>query len=254
MNPMQEHAEVLRYTSQDGVATITIHRPERLNAIDAAVERALAAAWRHFNARDEDRVAVLTGAGDRAFSAGRDKAATEPPDYRRFTPGVVIEVDKPVIAAVAGWCVGGALVLVQMCDLCVAAENARFVYPEAKMGFAGGLIGSLPGRIPHKIAMELMLLGEEVSAQRAYEVGFVNRLVPVGRQVEEAQAMARRMAAHAPLVMTMLKRFANDVLPKGPVERSALALRETEAVFGSADFAEGLASLREQRTPRFEGR
>lgn len=246
--------DAVTYRSHEGVATITINRPERMNAIDAAVERGLAAAWRRFNASEEDKVAVLTGAGDRAFSAGRDKDTTDPPDYRRFTPGVVIEVDKPVIAAVAGWCVGGALVLVQMCDLCVAAENTRFVYPEAKLGFAGGLIGSLPGRIPHKVAMELMLLGEEIGVERAYQVGFVNRVVPVGQQVNEAQAIASRMARNAPLVMGMLKRFANDVLPKGPVEKGAMALRETEAVFSSADFAEGLASLQQKRAARFEGR
>jgi enoyl-CoA hydratase/carnithine racemase len=211
-------------------------------------------AWQRFNASNEDRVAVLAGAGDKAFSAGRDLKTTAPPDYRRFTPGVVIQVDKPIIAAVAGWCVGGAMVLVQMCDLCVAAENAKFTYPEAKMGFAGGLLGSLAGRIPHKVAMEVLLMGEELNAERAYQVGFVNKVVPVGRQLIEAQAMARRMAEHAPLVMGMLKRFANDVLPKGPVERGAQALRETEAVFGSEDYAEGLASLREKRQPVFRGR
>ena len=246
--------DAVSYESREGVATITINRPQRMNAIDVAVEHGLEAAWRRFAASPEDKVAVLTGAGDRAFSAGRDKDVTAAPDFRRFTPGVFIPLDKPVIAAVAGWCVGGALVLVQMCDLCVAAENAKFVYPEAKLGFAGGLIGSLPGRMPHKIAMELMLLGEEIDAERAYQVGFVNRVVPVGRQVAEAQAMAARMAQHAPLVMGMLKRFADDVLPKGPIEKSALALRETEAVFGSRDFQEGMASMREKRAPRFEGR
>ncbi|NRF72081.1 enoyl-CoA hydratase/isomerase family protein [Aquincola sp. S2] len=251
---MESSSDVVTYESREGVATITINRAERLNAISTEVERGLQQAWLRFNASDEDRVAVLTGAGDRAFSSGRDRDATEPPDYRRFTPGAVIEVHKPIIAAVAGWCVGGAVVLVQMADLCVAAENAKFVYPEAKMGFAGGMIASLAGRIPHKIAMELMLLGEEIGVERAYQVGFVNRVVPVGRQVQEAQAIAHRMAAHAPLVMGMLKRFAADVLPKGPVEKSALALRDTEAVFGSADFQEGLASLREKRTPRFSGR
>lgn len=242
------------YTSADGVATITINRPDKLNAIDSEVEQGLRAAWIRFNASSEDRVAILTGTGDRAFSAGRDRAAIAPPDYRRFTPGVVIEVDKPIIAAVAGWCVGGALVLVQMCDLCVAADNAIFTYPEPRMGFAGGMIGALAGRIPHKVAMELMLLGGEMNAERAYQVGFVNRIVPVGQQLAQARAMADRLAANAPLVLGMLKRFANDVLPKSPLEKSAMALRETEAVFGSADYAEGLASLRERRAPKFNGR
>ena len=251
---MNEPTDVVTYESSEGVATITINRPDKLNAIDAAVEHGLAAAWHRFNASADDKVAVLTGAGDRAFSAGRDSKTIDPPDYRRFTPGVVIEVDKPIIAALAGWCVGGSIALVQMCDLCVAAENTKFVYPEAKIGFAGGLIAGMAARIPHKIAMELMLLGEEIGVERAYQVGFVNRIVPVGQQVVEAQAMARRMAQHAPLVMGMLKRFANDLLPKGPVEKGAMALRETEAVFGSADFAEGLASVKEKRPARFTGR
>lgn len=241
------------YTSSEGVATITLNRPERLNAIDEEVEQGLQAAWLQFNARDEDRVAVLTGAGDRAFSVGRDRSVTAPPDYRRFTPGVVIEVDKPIIGAVAGWCVGGAVVLLQMCDLCIAAENAKFSYPEVKIGFAGGLLCALPGRIPHKIAMEMLLLGQEISVQRAYEVGFVNRIVPVGEQLIQAQAMAREMATHAPLVMRMLKRGANHVLPKSPAEQGAMSLRETEAVFASEDFKEGLASIREKRRPAFKG-
>lgn len=251
---MSDVAHAVTYESSEGVATITINRPAKLNAINEDVEQGLAAAWLRFNERSEDKVAVLTGAGDRAFSAGRDLETTAPPDYRRFAPSVVIAVDKPVIAAVAGWCVGGALTLVQMCDLCVAADNTKFTYPEAKMGFAGGLIASLAGRIPHKVAMEVMLLAEELSVERAYQVGFVNKIVPVGRQVIEAQDMARRIAGRAPLVLGMLKRFANDVLPKSAVEKSAFALRETEAVFTSADFAEGLASLKEKRTPRFFGK
>lgn len=251
---MSNSNDAVIYESREGVAIITINRPERMNAISTEVEDALAMAWERFNASEEDKVGILTGAGDRAFSSGRDKETTAPPDYRRFTPGVVIPVDKPLIAAVGGWCVGGAIVLVQMCDLCVASENAKFVYPEAKMGFAGGMIASIAGRIPHKIAMELMLLGEEITAQRAYEVGFVNRIVPVGQHLVEAEKIARRMAGNAPLVMSMLKRFTDHVLPRGPVEQGAYGIRETRQVFESADFAEGLAAIREKRKPVFSGR
>jgi len=106
-----------------------------------------------------------------------------------------------------------------MCDLMAAAENTIFYYPEAKLGTTVGMISSLAARMPHKLAMEMMLLGSKVSAQRAYEVGFVNRVVPNGTHEAEALAMAEQMPESAPLVMAALKRLAAEVLPGGPVER-----------------------------------
>ncbi|HWJ99723.1 MAG TPA: enoyl-CoA hydratase-related protein [Xanthobacteraceae bacterium] len=245
--------EAVTYESRNRIAIITINRPKQMNAIDNQVEIELAEAWLRFNA-SEDRVAVLTGAGDRAFSAGRDREAEGIPEYRKFAPSVDITVEKPVIAAVAGWCIGGALTLVQMCDLCVATEDAKFSYPEAKLGFAGGLVAGLAVRIPHKVAMELMLLGEPIDAQRAYQVGFVNRLVPPGQHLTEALKIAEQLANNAPLVLGMLKHFVSNTLPKGPVERAAEAARVTDGVFGSEDYREGKASMREKRTPKFTGR
>lgn len=110
------------YSSKNNIATITINRPDRLNAINEEVEIGLASAWRRFNDSD-DRVAVLTGAGQRAFSVGKDFSYDATPNYRKFTPGFDIPVTKPIIAAVNGWCIGGAIVLVQMCDLCVVSED-----------------------------------------------------------------------------------------------------------------------------------
>lgn len=246
-------SNAVTYESQDRIATITINRPDRLNAINADVETGLAAAWRRLNESD-DLVAILTGAGDKAFSVGKDLDYDAAPDYRRFVPGFDIEVRKPIVAAVGGWCVGGALTLVQMCDLCVASENAKFTYPEAKLGFAGGLIASLAARIPHKIAMELMLLGEEVSAERAYQVGFVNKLVPRGKHLEGARVYAERLAQNAPMVLAMLKDFAGQVMPKSPMEHASHAMREVEAVMRSADRVEGMESFRDKRTPRYQGR
>ena len=112
-------------------------------------------------------LAALTGAGNEAFSGGADTGNF--PELWRCIPTVGFETGKPIISAVGGWCVGGALVLSMMCDLTVAAENARFSYPEARLGFTGGLIAGLAARIPHKVAMEMMLLCRIVDAQRAYQ-------------------------------------------------------------------------------------
>ena len=241
------------YRSQDRTAIITIDRPERMNRIDADVVEGLHQAWHRFMARDEDRVAVLTGAGDKAFTAGADLKAP-PSNLYRGIPGVGVPVDKPVIGAVAGWVVGGGMVLTTMCDILVAADNARFSYPEVKVGFTGGLISNLAARIPHKIAMELLLLGEPIDAKRAYEVGYVNKVVPAAELMPSALDYARRIAATAPLPSRALKRFVAAVLPKGPTEIAGQARAQTDAIVASADWEEGRKAFAEKRPPNFKGR
>ena len=246
-------SQAVTYEANNHIALITINRPERLNAINEDVEIGLANAWRKFN-NSNDRVAVLTGAGEKAFSVGKDLEYKAFPEYRRFVPGCDIEVRKPIIAAVSGWCIGGAITLVQMADLCVASETTKFTYPEAKLGFAGGLIAGLVSRIPHKVAMELMLLGEEISAERAYQVGLVNKLTPPGEHLKEALVYAKRLAQNAPLVLEMLKTFGIRTLPKSPIETASFALQEVDLVKDSADRTEGLDSLSSKRQPQYQGK
>ena len=202
-------------------------------------------------ATDGERVAVIAGNG-RAFSAGADLHAI-PHDLYRAIPGVGVPVDKPVVAAVQGWCVGGGMVLTTMCDVMVAADDAMFSYPEVKIGFSGGLISNLASRIPHKIAMELLLTGKPITAQRAYEVGYVNKLAPTDEVLAAAMVFAEGIAAQAPLPSRMLKRFTAEALPKGPTEQAGIARVQVEAINNSTDGEEGIAAFMEKRPPIFKG-
>ncbi|MBV9827628.1 MAG: enoyl-CoA hydratase/isomerase family protein [Alphaproteobacteria bacterium] len=234
------------------VSVIAIDRPAKLNAINKAVAIELQQAFAVFDASPQ-RIAIVTGKAGRAFSSGAD--VTDLPELWRCVPTVGIKTEKPIIAAVSGWCIGGALVMAMMCDLLVAAENARFSYPEGKVGITGGMIAGLAARIPHKIAMEMMLLGEPIDARRAYEVGLANRVVPDGQEVAEALALAEKMVDLAPLALATMKRFVNNhVLAKGPAELAAGFGAELAAVRNSADAAEGVQAFKEKRRPRYQGR
>jgi enoyl-CoA hydratase/carnithine racemase len=241
------------YRSASGVALITINRPDRMNRLDDAIVEGLHGAWQRLMAADADRVAVLTGAGERAFTAGADLKAL-PTSLYRAIPGVGVAVDKPVIGAVAGWVVGGGMVLTTMCDILIAADNARFSYPEVKVGFTGGIISNLASRIPHKIAMELLLLGEAIDARRAYEVGYVNRVVALADLLPTAMDYAARIAATAPLPSRALKRFVMQTLPKSPTEIAGMARAEVDTIFASEDWAEGRAAFLEKRAPVYRAK
>jgi enoyl-CoA hydratase len=243
---------VVLVEAQGPVSVISINRPDKLNAISSAVALELQAAFDAFDKSDQ-RVAVLAGQGEKAFSGGAD--VTDLPELWRCVPTVGIVTQKPIICATAGWCVGGAMVMAMMCDLLVASETTKFSYPEARLGFTGGMIAGLAARIPHKVAMEIMLLGKPMDARRAYEVGLVNQVTPAGRHIEAALAMAQELAECAPRVLSTLKRFVNDhVLAAGPAELMARFGRDLGAVRTSSDMAEGLRAHREKRKPRFTGR
>jgi enoyl-CoA hydratase/carnithine racemase len=137
----------------------------------------------------------------------------------------------------------------------VAAENAKFSYPEARLGFTGGIIAGLAARIPHKVAMEMMLLCRVLDPQRAYMIGLVNEVVPTGQQVPAALKMAREMAEFSPLVLKTLKRFVTEaVLAQGPSEQSGRAQRALHEVKESEDAAEASAAVKEKRKAVFKGR
>lgn len=235
----------------DGTSEVVLRRPEKLNALNSPLVDALHDAWVAFEASDA-LVTVLHGDG-RAFSVGAD-LTDNPLDLWRAVPGLGVEVSKPVIGALHGHCIGGSWVLAMYTDLLVAAESTRFSYPEAKVGFTGGIAAGLVARMPHKHAMEFLLLGETMTAQHAYETGMINRVVPNGEQLDVARGWARTLADSAPLVLATLKRFVNETLPSSPSELAAQARRELWRVHHSEDRFEGEAAFAEKRDPRYQGR
>ncbi len=245
-------SSAVTYKRDGMVAVITMNKPDRMNRLDAELVDGLHDRWVQFMADDTARVAVLAGNG-KAFSAGADLKAV-PHHLYHGIPGIGYPVDKPVVAAVQGWCIGGGMVLTTMADIMIVAEDAKFSYPEVKIAFSGGLISNLVTRIPHKIAMELLLVGDTIDAKRAYEVGYANKIVPMDQLMPTAMDYARRIADTAPMPSRMLKRFAAETLPKGPTEIAGIARSQVDAINRSADWVEGRAAFAEKRPPKFKGK
>lgn len=247
------------YELRGPVAWLTINRPEARNALNQEVREGLFAGFRRFNDDDAAAVLVLTGAGDQAFCAGgdlkemaQDSLTVPPPD---FLPqlGRNIEVRKPTIAAVNGVAYAGGFLLAQNCDLCVAADTARFAVTEAKVGRGAPWAAPLPWLLPPRVAMQMLLTGDPIDAARAYELGLVNEVVPPHQLQESAQRLAERIAGNAPLSVLAAKQTVRLVAELPLTEAYAAAERLWEPVYRSQDAQEGPRAFREKRPPRWQG-
>jgi len=254
----------VRRSLDAGVAVITIDRPEKLNALTLDMYRDLGTAFDWVRDDPEVGVAILTGAGERAFCVGADLGESIPAlasgafDISAWDGAHQkhSSLDKPVICAVNGLCLGGGFEIMLSTDLRVAASTARFALPEVGVGVvpAGGTLTRLVRQVPYAAAMELMLLGERVDALRAERIGLVNRVVPPEDVLPAAHEMARRLLAVSGSALSVVKsavRALSD-MPEGPAFRA-------EALFGqraftSADAAEGLDAFAARRPPRFPSR
>ncbi|MGD0853142.1 MAG: crotonase/enoyl-CoA hydratase family protein [Acidimicrobiales bacterium] len=251
--------EVLR-ERRGHVEILTINRPEARNAINRATAVALGDALEACEADDDVWVVVLTGAGDKAFSAGMDLKAFATGEFpvtdKGFGGITQRDYPKPLIAAANGSALAGGFEILISCDMVVAADHAKFGIPEASRGLVaggGGLI-RLPKRIPLAVAYEMALTADPIDAQRAYELGLVNRVVPGEQVLDEAIALAERIAKNAPLAV----RVSKDVMKRSRELSEQQSWELNTEAFGmigrSADALEGAIAFAEKREPNWQGK
>ena len=244
----------------DGLIVITINRPGARNAVNRAVSYGVCEAVDELDARDDLRVGILTGAGG-TFCAGMDLKAFLRGEVTRVEGRGILGIAmtpprKPLIAAVEGYALAGGFEAVLACDLTVAARNAQFGIPETKRGLAaaaGGLM-RLPRLIPPRIAMELALTGDMISAERLAQLGLINVLTEPGQALEEAKRLAARIIANAPLSVAASKRVIVESRDWPLAEMFARQQEITGPVLQSADAREGAAAFAEKRKPDWKGR
>jgi enoyl-CoA hydratase/carnithine racemase len=251
--------ECVQYTVENGVAWLTINRPHARNALNKTVRDGLFAGVRRFNDDIDAHVLVLTGAGDRAFCAGGDlkemadtRLAGAPSD---FVPqfGRNLKVLKPTIAAVNGVAYAGGFMLAQNCDLCVASTSAKFAVTEVKVGRGSAWAVPLSWLVGPRHAMEILLTGDPIDANRALEIGLINKVVPDESLHGETQALAERIAANAPLSVRAAKETVYLSARFGLAEAFDEAERLWAPVYASRDALEGPAAFRDKRTPVWTG-
>jgi enoyl-CoA hydratase len=250
---------VLFEARPDGIAILTINRPEQRNALGREVREGLRESWARFEADPALRIAILTGSGEKAFCAGGDlKEMVEtgmqvPPRAMFPLPYDNIELSKPTIAAVNGVAFAGGWMIAQACDLCVASTNAKFAITEVKVGRGSPWAAPLIHMIPQRIMMEIILTGKPITAQRAYEIGLVNRLAEPEALMDAAIALAHEVLVGAPLSVKAGRETVMLATEMGRAAALQAARAAHEATYKSGDAQEGPRAFAEKRKPEWRG-
>jgi enoyl-CoA hydratase len=265
----------LLFDLRDGIAYLTLNRPEVHNAINPELMVRLAEAWQRIAADDSIRATIITGAGDKAFSAGADlvrflplttkqrgpedewdHALLKNPKLRDIAMLHPFEMHKPLIAAVNGYCVAGGMELMLATDIRVAAEHATFGLMEVKWGlipYAGSLVRT-PRQIPYCNAMELLLTGDRIDAHEARRLGLINHVLPAAQVMAKAEELARKIAANGPLAVRAIKQGVARTSGRPLEDGYKIENEIAREVFSSEDAKEGPRAFREKRKPNFKGK
>ena len=259
-----EPGEAVLYEKRDRVVVITLNRPESLNAINRQLRGELAGAIRRFDQDENSIVAIITGAG-RGFCSGRDlkeRAADNAAGLQARAgdsmsperPYMWPQTWKPLVAAINGYALAGGWSIAQMCDIRLAAQDARLGVTESRVGLLAPFAVILPQVLPMTAVMELVLTGEPITAQRAYEIGFVNKVVPAEQLMEESIALAERIAANAPLSLQYFKELAYRGVDMSTQAVTSLAYHMYGQLLLSEDAKEGPKAFAKKRKPVWKGR
>ena len=254
------------YEKDGRTALVTIDRPQAMNALDLDAFRQLAARLEEFDRDPELRVAIITGAGDKAFCSGADLKKMYGGSHtggvgelwnaeRQHRLGQKLYVSKPVIAAINGYCLAGGLELALGCDMRIASAAASFGCPEVRWSILHGFGAiRLPRTVPLSVAMEMLLTGDRIDAARAYEIGLVSRLVEPGALLATARQLADRIAQNGPLAVRITKELALRGLYQPPEEALRLYTAVAALNYETEDAKEGPRAFAEKRPPQFKGR
>jgi len=258
--------DTILYDVRGNVAVITINRPAAMNAFDLETARHMAGRFEAFDADPDLRVAIVTGAGDKSFCAGADLKKMHGGSHaggiaelwdheRQYRLGQRLQVAKPVIAAINGYCLAGGLELALGCDIRICATTASFGAPEARWSILHGFGAMrLPHTVPMSVAMEMLLTGERIDARRAYEIGLVSRVVEPAELMPTAEQIAGKIAQNGPIAIRIIKDLAWRGLQMHPDDMLQYYAAVTALLHETEDAKEGPRAFSEKRVPKFKGR